>query len=307
MRELPQLVWLTSFLAVVEHGTFTAAARSTNRAQPRVSAHVASLERHLGAVLLERGPRNVRLTSAGEALLPYARGACQRLRSGVDAVEALASTLQGHIAVGSYPGAMAVLIAPVLHRFREKYPGVQVVLREADPANLEDEIAAGEIDLAVRTSDVPQRHHNVPSIPLFEEAIQLITPRDHPLSGGSIDPLRLRDHSVVVSGEPQQHWTDYRDRLDQIGVEPHEVITVSQPTTVMALVREGFGVGLLGELAARVTASEELECHDLPGRLWRRQIRLYYRASDEPLPAIPSAFLEMLRTQITARGLSELS
>src|SRR5699024_5079210 len=82
MRELPQLVWLASFLAVVEHGTFTAAARSTNRAQPRISAHVASLERHLGAVLLERGPRNVRLTSAGEALLPYARGACQQLRSG---------------------------------------------------------------------------------------------------------------------------------------------------------------------------------------------------------------------------------
>lgn len=299
-RQPPSLTCLASFLAVVEHGTFTAAAMALHRAQPRVSAHIATLEKHLGATLLTRGPRRVELTAAGSAYLPHATAALDELHDGEDAVRAVSSTIQGRVRIGGYPGAMAVFIAPLVRRFRALYPGVEVELREADPAVLEDLVAVGDIDLAVRTADVPQRHHNVPSEELFFERIQMITRRDHRQSQGTVaDPLSLEGTTVIVSGDPQGGWQDYRDRLDRIGVEPREMITVVQPTTVVALVREGLGVGLLGALAARVTIGDELIAADLPEPLWLREIRVYHRNQRSPDAAV-SAFSELLRAEAPA-------
>ena len=299
-REPPPVIWLNSFVAVVEQGTFTAAAQALNRAQPRVSAHVASLERHLGAKLLIRGTRRVELTAAGSALLPHARAVLRELRAGADAVGALTSTLQGRLALGSYPGAMAVLIAPLVRQFQARYPGVTVDLHEAEPALLEDLVAAGDIDLAIRTADVPQRHHNVPSTLLFHERIQLIVRRDHRLSGlAGAEPTALSAEPVIVSGNPPTGWTDYRDRLDRLGIEPLRLITVSQPTTVVALVREGLGVGLLGALAAKVTVGGDIRAVDLPMPLWRREIRAYRRSDAKPTPAV-TAFTELMAADAPA-------
>lgn len=297
-REPPPLIWLASFVAVVEHGTFTAAAQALNRAQPRVSAHIADLERHLGTTLLVRKTRGVQLTETGSALLPHARSVLRELRHGVDAVRAVASTVQGTLAVGSYPGAMAVLIAPVVARYQSRFPGVAVELHEADPAILESMVAAGDIDLAVRTADVPQRHHNVPSSPLFEEPIRLIVRRDHPQSRiGTADPRTLQNRTVIVSGDPESGWSDYRDRLDRIGAEPYKIITVVQPTTVVALVREGLGVGLLGALAAKITVTgDETIALPLPRPLWQREIRIYQRSDAQPRPPVES-FLRLLRNE----------
>jgi DNA-binding transcriptional LysR family regulator len=296
-REPPQLVWLASFVAVVDSGTFTAAAQSLSRAQPRVSAHIAALERHLGASLLVRGPRQVELTAAGSAYLPHARAVLRELRGGSDVVAALASTIQGRIAIGAYPGAMALVIAPLVRRFTDLYPGVVVDLEEADPTGLEAEVAAGEIDVAVRTDDVPRRHHNVPSTPLFAERIQLIVRPDDPLArSAGVDLTALGERIVIVSGDRLGGWSDYRERLDRIGVEPQQLITVAEPTTVNALVREGIGVGLLGALAAKVTTGQETTAIDLPPPLWLRQISVY-RLTDQGPNQPLQAFLELLATE----------
>lgn len=295
--ELPPLVWLTSFVAVVDHGTFTSAAQALHRSQPRVSSHVASLERHLAVPLLERGSRGVELTEAGTVFLPQARAVLHQLRVGVDAVSALSDTLHGRIRIGSYPGAMAVILAPLVRRYQTMYPGVSVELSEGEPGRLEEAIAAQEIDFALRTADVPQRHHDVPSASLFHERILLVVRHDHPLARSSeVDPRLLETETVIVSGDSITGWQDYRDRLDQVGVDPIRMITVVQPTTVVALVREGLGVGLLGALASKVTVQgRETLAVNLPGPLWQREIRLYRNASVATTPA-ESAFVELLRT-----------
>lgn len=291
----PPPVWLASFVAVVDHGTFTAAANALNRAQPRVSSHVASLERELGVPLLERHSTGVRLTQAGSVFLPHARSVLRQLRNGVDAVATLTDTLHGRIRIGSYPGAMAVILAPLVQRYQSMYPGVVVELREGEPGPLEDAVAAQEIDLALWTSDVPQRHHDVPSRPLFHEKIVLIVQHDHPLARSSeADPTRLGHETFIVSSDPSVGWSDYRDRLDRVGVDPVRMITVVQPTTVVALVREGLGVGLLGALAAKVTVHrEETVAVALPSPLWQREIRLYRSIDAVDTPAL-DAFVELL-------------
>lgn len=294
-REPPPSVWLASFVAVVDHGTFTAAAQALVRSQPRVSAHVAALERYLGVEVFHRRSSGVQLTSAGTTLLPYARSALRELRNGLDAVGAMADTLQGRVRFGSYPGAMAVLAAPLVQRFRSAYPGVAIELDEADPAPLEDAVADRRIDLALRTVDVPQRHHDVPSEPMFSEKIMLVVRHDHRFARRSRDLAELSRETVIVSGDREAGWSDYRERLDRLGIEPRAVITVIQPTTVVALVREGLGVGLLGALAARITVDgDELRSIALPSPLWLREIRLYRQADAGNRPEL-DAFVDLLR------------
>lgn len=294
-RDAVQLSWVASFVAVVEHGGFTAAARTLARSQPRVSAHVAALEKALGAQLLERTSRGITLTAAGTTFLPHAKSTLGRLRDGFDAVSAVATRLQGRVRVGSYPGAAAVLIAPLMRQFRSRHGGVALDLSEAEPMALEDLVADGSVDFAIRTADVPQRHHDVPSRPLFREKIVLVAPAGHRLASGvGVDPRSLAEETVIVTGDPLTGWTDYRERLDSIGVEPRQVITVAQPTTLAALVRAGIGVGLVGALAAGITCQgPELVTVALPAPLWLREIRLYERARNVAAPAL-DAFLELL-------------
>lgn len=294
-RDAVQLSWVASFVAVVEHGGFTAAARALARSQPRVSAHVAALEKALGAALLDRTSKGVRLTAAGTEFLPHAKSTLGRLRDGVDAVSAVATRLQGRVRVGSYPGAAAVLIAPLMRQFRSVHGGVALDLSEAEPMALEDLVADGSVDFAIRTADVPQRHHDVPSRPLFQEKIVLVTPAGHRMAAATGGDLRaLTEETVVVTGDPLTGWTDYRERLDSLGVEPRQVITVAQPTTLAALVRAGIGVGLLGALAASITCStDDLATIELPAPVWLRGIRLYERARQVDPPAL-EAFLDLL-------------
>ncbi len=288
-----QLSWLSSFLAVVNQGTFTAAARTTRRAQPRVSAHIAALEEVLHVRLFDRGARGVNLTEAGHRLLPHARAALAEVRAGMDSVESLEGALQGNVIVGSFPGASGVLLAPLIKRFRAAHTGVSVELHEGDPGWLEDAVAGFDIDLAVRVADIPQRHKEVVSRHLFDERIHLAVPADHPLADVDASPTALRDRSLIVTGAPAEGWTDFTDRLAESGIAPARITNVAHPTTVIALVRARLGIGLLGEMAASITAFGDVLTKPLPQPRWVREIHVYWN-SKRHLSTAAAAFLDAL-------------
>lgn len=291
-----QLTWLTSFLAVVNHGTFTAAARATHRAQPRVSAHVAALEEALNVRLLDRGARGVAVTEAGSRLLPHARAVLAEVRAGMDSVESLAGALQGTVIVGSFPGASGVLLAPLIKRFREEHTGVSIDLHEGEPAWLEDAVADVKADLAVRSADIPQRHPHVATQRLLDERIHVAFPPDDELAGSaSPEAGDLDGRPLVVTGAPSEGWTDFLERLGEAQVTPQRVVNVAHPTTVIALVQARLGIGLLGEMAATITAFGDVVTRPLPGPLWCRGVNLYWN-SKRQLSQAAAAFFDSLET-----------
>src|SRR3954454_16527524 len=95
--ELRQLEY---FVAVVEEGSFTRAASRVLVAQSGVSAQVRRLERELGVELLDRGPRAVTPTAAGQAVLTYARSALAAVNGVREAVDELRGLTRGHVRVG---------------------------------------------------------------------------------------------------------------------------------------------------------------------------------------------------------------
>src|ERR1043165_7241262 len=96
--ELRQLEY---FVAVTEEANFTRAAQRVHVAQPAVSAQIARLERELGQPLVDRSRREVRLTAAGAAVLPYARAPLDAGRHARTAVDELTQLVRGSVTVGT--------------------------------------------------------------------------------------------------------------------------------------------------------------------------------------------------------------
>jgi DNA-binding transcriptional LysR family regulator len=288
-----QLSWLASFLAVAEDGSMTGAATSLHLSQPRISAHIASLEAVVGAPLFERGARGVTLTPLGMRFLPRARKVFDELQAAADDLDAARDRLQGKLRIGSYPGASAALIAPLLARYRARHPWVEVDLLEGDVAKLDRAVRREQVDFAVRpagpTGDPPPS-----SSPLCQEKIVAVVPARTALDPDTVADLGfVAGQTVIVSGDPQGGWSDYADRLDEMGVRPGRVITATMPTTVTAFVRARLGIGLLGAFAARAAGGPETATLELPAPPWRREVRIVRAAGAASKPS--QAFIHLLR------------
>lgn len=138
---------LRTFVAVVDSGSFSDAARLVGRSQSAVSMQVQRLEQSLGRSLLVRGPQVARPTTAGEALLPYARRLLYLSEETRAAVTQPEET--GIVRLGAPEDYMAYFLPPVLAAFAAQYPLVSIELVCEPTRFLSGTIRDGRIDLAV--------------------------------------------------------------------------------------------------------------------------------------------------------------
>uniref|UniRef100_UPI003221EDC7 LysR family transcriptional regulator n=1 Tax=Intrasporangium sp. TaxID=1925024 RepID=UPI003221EDC7 len=123
------------FLAVVEHGSFTAAAAALYLAQPSLSQAIRELERELGAPLFVRLHRGVRLTAAGTALVLPARQVMRTLSTARAAVQDVVGVRAGKLDLAMLPALIGDPLAPVISAFRTAAPGVTLTI--AQPEEIE--------------------------------------------------------------------------------------------------------------------------------------------------------------------------
>jgi DNA-binding transcriptional LysR family regulator len=140
---------LRHFILVAQHGTFTAAARHAHVTQPALTASIKRLELQMGARLLDRGPGGTSLTAAGAALLPRARAALAAVEEGRRAVAEVMGLTAGSVRVGAGATVCTYYLPRTLAKFRAEHPGVQILLREANPDDLLDALEAGDLDLVI--------------------------------------------------------------------------------------------------------------------------------------------------------------
>lgn len=176
---------LTYFLAVVDHGGFTAAADEVGVSQPALSLAVKELERELGVGLFDRVGRRVHLTAAGHALVGPARQALRDVETGRAAVAAVAGLRSGTLVLASLPTLAADPLAELVGRFRRRHPGVDVDL--AAPEDTSDLVAMvrdGRCEAGItEDSEVPG---DLVSRPIGSQALLLILP---PGLGGWGNPI----------------------------------------------------------------------------------------------------------------------
>ncbi|MET7459147.1 LysR family transcriptional regulator [Nonomuraea sp. NPDC005501] len=249
--ELRQLAY---FVAVVEEASFTRAAASLHVAQPGVSAQIRQLERELGQPLFDRSGRTVRLTAAGEAVLPYARAALKAVSGVRQVVDELTGLLRGHVVMGavSLPGVLDV--PGLLADFHDAHPAVEITLKEADPETVIQEVRSGRMDLGLfglGPAVPPGLDVQIVASQPLVAAVSL----DHELAGRPGVELADLEGRVLLSLPP---GTGLRAGLEEgcaaAGFRPRVALEASEPLVLARLAARGMGIAVLPETA--VSAAE---------------------------------------------------
>src|SRR5271156_2763740 len=178
---------------VAYRGSLSAAAEALSYSQSAVSQQIAALERETGMALVERHPRGVSLTAAGQTLVGHAEGILARLDAAEASLSAIAGLRGGRLRVASFPTAGATLMPLAIATFRASYPDVELTLAEGEPEEIVPRLSAGELDLALLfefAGETPLKE-SMTRVELLEDPMYLAVPREHRLAGKK--KLRLAD------------------------------------------------------------------------------------------------------------------
>lgn len=297
-----QISWLRAFLAVHNTGSFTAAARQVYRAQSRVSAQVAQLERQLGIELFVRGRIPTCLTEAGAQFLPYARAALHEIESGAAAVSAKGDTIRGRVTVASYPGASALVLAPLIKRFAEKYPEAHVNLRDLLGPDDATSVLHGDVDLALHALHRPLHERSLLSRPVFREPVVCLVPSSHELARVEcFEPKAFDGQRVIMTGEFVTSAGRYSALLASCGVCTREETVVGQPTTVAALAAAGMGLGILPALVAGlVDTAGRVRILPISAPGWSQDVAILTSRHRHYPPVVETFIQELLHSPLHA-------
>lgn len=249
----PSLAQLRAFAAVAEHLHFRDAAAASGTSQPALSGAVAALEDTLGVRLVERTTRRVLLTPAGERLAARARAVLEAVGTLMDEAAAVRAPFTGALRLGVIPTVAPYLLPTVLGLVRDRYPALDLQVREETTSSLLDGLAAGRLDLLLLA--VPLGLPTVTELPLFDEDFVLVVPEGHRLAGRTDIPrAELRDLDLLLLSEGHCLRDQALDVCREAGRSGAESLPTGAAglSTLVQLVAGGLGVTLLPRTAVRV-------------------------------------------------------
>ncbi|MEU1550340.1 LysR family transcriptional regulator [Nocardia sp. NPDC005745] len=233
---------LEYFLAVWESGSFSAAAARLYVSQPSLSQQIRSLEKELGAQLLERGRHGLVLTPAGRVFLPRAERVLQGAGEAADAVRQVVEGRSGDVHVVTVRSIASGILPPSAVRWHSLFP--TAVLRVHDFSHrraLEEAVRNGQGDLAVGPR--PELWEG-PVVSLGYEEMVLVGPMGRD-TGSCVEPDELAAADWILY-EPEQGMSEIVDRTaTTLGFTPRAVARTGQVTAALLFAMEGLGVALV--------------------------------------------------------------
>lgn len=241
--EVHQLRYL---LAILDEGSFTAAAAKLHVSQSGVSAQVAKLERELGQQLLSRDNRAIALTAAGEAIAPLARDSLAALDAIPFIAAEFADAVRGPVRLGMIPGCDIPGVLDVVADVGRTHPGVSLSLSEDDSTALESRVRDRAIDVALLgyggTVDPGVDLHRISEEPL----IAVAAPGTRFAARG-VSLADLQKSAVLCLPVGSGIRAAYDQSCARAGLEARVDIEATSPQTLVGLARRGAGVAVLPE------------------------------------------------------------
>jgi len=241
---------LTAFLAVVRHGSVTAAAQELYVTQPSVSAAVAALERELGVDLTERAGRNVRPTQAGREYARYAAHVVGLLKEGSEVAGRVAAGAQERLRLGAVLTAGEHLMPALIQNFREHRPELNISLSVANRQEVFRSLAAHEADVVV--SGRPPDEGDFEAVAFADNDFALVTAPGDPLAKRpwvAVDELAERPWLVRERGSGTRRLCD--DYLAAQQLQP-SLLTLGSNGAIKNAARIGLGVALQSRVAVQL-------------------------------------------------------
>jgi DNA-binding transcriptional LysR family regulator len=231
---------IEAFAAVVERGSFTAAAAALQTAKSSVSETVRALEERMGVRLLERTTRRVRPTEAGAAFYRHCRRLLDELASARSEAQAAHKQPAGRLRIGAPDAFAERYVVPGLGTFLARYPTIEVELVEAAAAA---DLVEHGLDLAIRIVEKPEPRLVVRRI-ATQRIIIVASPGYLAAAGTPIKPRDVLRHRLI--GFTPLAWRDtWRIGKETIAVQPR--VLTNNTESVRAAALAGLGLAAVPE------------------------------------------------------------
>ncbi len=289
-----QLDAIRCFCAVVDAGSFHAAAQQLHRTQPAVSQRLRALERQCGEALLDRRTRKP--TAAGRIVL-------ERGRALLRAAEALEAEVResvkagGELRIGTSDTNALYFLPERVSAFARRMPDVRVFVHCRSSDEVADGVERGDLDLGIVT--LPLKRSSLEVRSLFEQRLVVIVPKRHVLARRA--RVRLEDlagQSMVLIQDSTRTGTQLRQFFASEGFTPNTVMDSGSFEVIKQYVAEDVGVSIVPELALRRDDARKLKPLPLPG-LPRVAIGAAWRAHGHQSRAAKT-FLDILFARQTS-------
>ena len=232
--ELQQIKY---FLAVVDFGTFMAAADRVHVSQPTLSAGIRKLELSVDARLFNRGSRLATLTSAGELFLQHVRPAYNQLLS----VKSKLSKEQLRVNLGILNSISIDHISEIIRIYRTTNPHILVEITVSNDEDLFKMLKDKKLDMVFTGN--PNDSHLFKS--LFNEHLMVVVPRQHPFSIAKAMELKRLSGAAFIERTKCESWEVVHKEFQKQGIVPEVVCQAESDDSVLSLVAAGLGVSIM--------------------------------------------------------------
>lgn len=245
--DTPTLRQLRTFIAAIETGSVTAAARALHQTQPAASQQLRALERGLRIRLLERAESRMVLTAAGTAIMEQAR----RAQAAVDQIAAIAeayrSGTSGRVRLGTGATACIYLLPLALARARARMPGLEIIVATGNSSEILRRVEDGSLDAGLITA--PRRlGRGLHQISVRRDPLLALVPTDM-AAAPMLTPAQLAAMPLILF----ESAGDTRGIIDrwfrQAGPAPRPIMELGSVEAIKVLVGSGLGASVLPQLA----------------------------------------------------------
>lgn len=242
------------FCRVCEEKSFSRAAERLRLSQPTVSSHIRTLERQVGAVLLDRPAREVTPTRAGALLYEHGRRIMEAKRALREDLDRLLRRLEGPLPIGASTIPGEYLLAPLIGEFRSVHPGIEIKLLIRDSAEILAHVRNGGIELGfvgARLAELSDLHYQ----DFSGDRLVLVAPAHGKWSQCAELGIDELCREPLVFREPGSGTrAAFERRLEQLGRGPGDLNIVAEMGSSSALkqaVLAGLGLAVLSHLAVQ--------------------------------------------------------
>lgn len=276
---------LKCFACVAEHGSLSEAAASLGRTPSAVSMMLKQFEDHIGAPLFETA-RKSRMTPLGALIYEQARREVSHFENTVTVIEGLSRSEFGLLRLAVTPSIATAFLPPVLLKFTQRHPEIQIELRDMDSASVTEDLKRERADIGIGTLapiDGMQRQE------LFSDRFGVVCRKDHPLAQ-NWDDLTWRDmHDHILISNGLCHLiTD----PDFAPILARSKLMVPSTASLLGLVREGVGISVLPRLVIS-DRHDDLAFLPLKDATARRSVHILSQSKTRLMPAA-RAFLTLV-------------
>ena len=305
LRDLQYLV------ALADHRHFGRAAAACFVSQPTLSTQVRKLEEELGVSLVERAPRKVMLTPAGQDMAERARRVLAEVAQMKEAARRSRDPEAGTVRLGIFPTLGPYLLPHVVPSIRERFPDLELLLVEEKSDVLLERLQQGRLDAALLALPVHDDQLHVEF--LFEEPFVLAVPEAHPLAGrGPLSMSEIADERLLLLADGHCMRDQALDVCQLSGASEKGEFQATSLETLRQMVAANVGVTLLPTLAVKPPVARSGSIGLVPFRspAPSRRIAMVWRRSTAMAPflqelagvvkALPDDLLQPVVQETTA-------